>query len=613
MCGIAGFIDKLKNAGILEEMCSSISRRGPDDRGSLFDGGVALGHLRLSIIDLSQAGHQPMRFENLVIVFNGEIYNYKEIQKDLIGEGYHFQSSSDTEVVIKAFHCWGTACVSRFIGMFAFAVYNKTQEAIYIVRDRAGVKPLYYYHKEDRFAFGSELKSLKPYLSKEERSEIDTNALSSFLSVGYISNDDSIIKSVKKLPPAHYLKFSRGQLEVIRYWDVQFQENESWLSRKEESLLDELEALVISAFKYRMVADVPVGVFLSAGIDSSLVTAVLSKHFGTLQTFTIGFGEQGYDESGDAKKIAGYLNTVHTEARLTAGKAYEILDKFYDIYDEPHGDNSCVPTAYVSELAKNNGVKVVLSADAGDELFGGYVRYTEYLQRWNQLQKVPATMRKLGMEVLATAGSLMGHSESNRYARFNDILSKQNFIHFYQTIIRSSAIKELKGVFPFYTEQLTQPQKGAWLNQMCEWDFRHYMVDDILVKVDRATMYHSIEGREPFLDHRLVEFAAQLPLKYKIRNGETKYILKKLLGRYLPKELYTLPKRGFGAPLQLWIKEHYKDQFAEILRDSHPLFEKKAINQLVQKHQKGEENNYILLWYLFSFQLWYNKWTNHAC
>jgi asparagine synthase (glutamine-hydrolysing) len=254
-------------------------------------------------------------------------------------------------------------------------------------------------------------------------------------------------------------------------------------------------------------------------------------------------------------------------------------------------------------------VKVVLSADAGDELFGGYVRYTEYLQRWSRLQKIPGGVKLLGRSMLATAGAMRGEVKSNRYSRFNDILSKQNFIHFYQTIIQASAAKERRNVFPQYKEQLSPEQQGEWLNQMCEWDFKHYMVNDILVKVDRATMYHSIEGREPFLDHRLVEFAAQLPLKYKIRNGETKYILKKLLGRYLPKELWDLPKRGFGAPLQLWIKEHYKEQFSNVLSNCHPLLDKKAINQLLQKHQRGEDNNYILLWYLFSFQLWYDNWS----
>lgn len=608
MCGIAGFIDKTKEAQVLEEMTCAIQHRGPDDYGVFMEDGVALGHRRLSIIDLSRAGHQPMHFEDLVIVFNGEIYNYKEVQNLLVQNGYWFQSSSDTEVVIKAFHCWGPDCVQHFIGMFAFAVWNKKEKALHVFRDRAGVKPLYYYFNEGRFAFASELKSLKPYLNKRERNEINREALSWFLSVGYVSDEHSIIDAVKKLPAAHFLKLQDGKIEIRRYWDVQFRENKSLLSRKEDDLIDELQELIVSSFKYRMVADVPVGVFLSAGIDSSLVTAVLTKHYGQLRAFTIGFDEKGFDESADAQKIAEYLNSIHTEGRLTAQKAYDILDGFYDIYDEPHGDNSCVPTAYVSRLAAENGVKVVLSADGGDELFGGYVRYTEYLKRWGQLQKIPYGVKTLGRGILRTVGTLASDLEDHRYSRFNDILVKKDFIHFYQTILRSSAVKELKKVLPDYVEPLSASQDGEWLNQMCEWDFKHYMVDDILQKVDRATMYHSIEGREPFLDHRLVEFAAQLPLKYKIRDGETKYILKKLLNRYLPKELYALPKRGFGAPLQLWIKEHYKERFAGILSESHPLLNQAAINQLLERHKAGDDNNYVLLWYLFSFQMWYNNW-----
>ncbi|RYZ28633.1 MAG: asparagine synthase (glutamine-hydrolyzing) [Chitinophagaceae bacterium] len=609
MCGIAGFIDKAKTVQDLEKMTACIRRRGPDDSGVFFENGVALGHRRLSIIDLSAAGHQPMHFESLVIIFNGEIYNYREVQKELIKEGYSFTSSSDTEVVIKAFHRWGSDCVNRFIGMFAIAIYNKREKALFLFRDRAGVKPLYYYAKEGRLAFGSELKSFKYYLTKEEQKEIDTDALSEFLSIGYISRNLSILKAVKKLPPGHYLKFQNGEATIKQYWSVSFQENRQWLQRKEDDLLDELDELVQSAFRYRMVADVPVGVFLSAGVDSSLVTAVLTKHYGQLRTFTIGFKEKGFDESGDAKKIAEHLGSIHTEKVLTQQDAYDILDRFYDIYDEPHGDNSCVPTTFVSGLAKQAGVKVVLSADAGDELFGGYERYTQYIERWGQLQKLGSVGKATANQVVRLASKISPGRYADKLGRFSDVLSKEGFINFYQTIIRQSSAEELKAVFPSFKEMSSMKLEGNILNQMCEWDFKRYMVDDILSKVDRATMYHSIEGREPFLDHRLVEFAAQLPVEYKIKNGQTKYLLKKLLGRYLPHELYNLPKRGFGAPLQLWIKQHYHDQFNEVLGNTNGIFDKKEMTQLLQDYNQGKEVNYILLWYLFSFQLWYQKWT----
>lgn len=608
MCGIAGFIDKNKDFQHLERMTCAVERRGPDDSGYYFEDGVGMGHRRLSIIDLSAAGHQPMTFNQWVIVFNGEIYNYQEVQKELLKNGYTFSSSSDTEVVIKAFDCWGTACVNRFIGMFAMAIYDKDDETMYLIRDRAGVKPLYYYYKDGSLAFGSELKSFKHYLSAEERNAIDTEALSEFLSYGYISRNLSIVRDVKKLPPGHYLKFSDGRASIEKYWSVSFQENEIWKARKEDDLLDELDELVQSAFKYRMVADVPVGVFLSAGVDSSLVTAVLTKHYGQLRTFTIGFKEQGFDESGDAKKIANHLGSIHTEKVLTQQDAYSILDKFYDIFDEPHGDNSCVPTTFVSGLAKEAGVKVVLSADAGDELFGGYERYTQYIHRWNQLKKIGAVGRTTMAKATNVLSWLSPDNYEERLNRFSDILLQKGFAEFYQTIIRPSSAEEIMKFFPKYSETVTTSDGDTILNKMCSWDFHRYMVDDILIKVDRATMYHSIEGREPFLDHRLIEYAAQLPNEYKIRNGETKYILKKLLGRYLPEELYRLPKRGFGAPLQLWIKNHYQDKFNEVLQNMNGLFDKREIQSLLKNYNQQKDVNYILLWYLFSFQLWYQKW-----
>lgn len=610
MCGITGFIDPSKDRNVLAKMNCAISRRGPDDSGFFFEDGVALGHRRLSIIDLSTLGHQPMEFENLVIVFNGEIYNYKEIQTELVKEGYNFRSSSDTEVILKAFHRWGKDCVNRFIGMFAMAIYDRAAKELYLFRDRAGVKPLYYHCKDDQLAFGSELKCFKHYLSGDEKTAVDSEALSQFLAYGYISRNLSILKSVKKVPPGHYLCFANGKAIIKKYWAVEFRENDAWKRRTEGDLLDELDELVKSAFSYRMVADVPVGVFLSAGIDSSLVTAVLTKHHGQLRTFTIGFAEKNFNESGDAKKIAAHLQTVHTERTLTPDDAYAILEGFYDIFDEPHGDNSCVPTTFVAGLAKEAGVKVVLSADAGDELFGGYDRYTEFIRRWNQLQKWGRFGKATAFQVCRLLAKFSPDGYAERFSRFSDILSKNGFVNFYQTILRRSSDKELSVVFPAYRQTEDTTTADTLLNTMSAWDFNRYMVDDILTKVDRATMYHSIEGREPFLDHRLIEFAAQLPNEYKIRNGQTKYLLKKLLARYLPHELFNHPKRGFGAPLQLWIKEHYRNAFTNVLENASGYFDKKELSELLKEHSGGKELNYILLWYLFSFEMWYQNWRS---
>ncbi|MBV9932648.1 MAG: asparagine synthase (glutamine-hydrolyzing) [Alphaproteobacteria bacterium] len=609
MCGIAGFIDPSRDRDTLEAMTAAIARRGPDDFGHHYEGGVALGHRRLSIIDLSPLGHQPMRFESLLLVYNGEIYNYAEVARDLAAQGYSFTSHSDSEVLIKAFHCWGPRCVERFVGMFAFAVYDEAERALYLVRDRAGVKPLYYYEKDGRIAFGSTLYALRPYLSPEERTDIDPDALSEYLTLGYVGSGASILRPVRKLPAAHYLKFAGGRSEVHRYWNVEFVANDAWRGRSEDDLVDELEAIAVSAFKYRMVADVPVGVFLSGGVDSSLVTAILARHHGRLSTFTIGFNEPDYDESAAARRIAQHLGTDHHEAVLTHATAETILEDFYEIYDEPHGDGSCIPTSFVSGLAKANGMKVVLSADAGDELFGGYVRYTEFMRRWEQTRRLGRVGRGAARAAAASLAALAPARWRGRLNRYAELFGEQSFIHFSQTSLKNGPTAELGRIFPAYREHATGGGPGDLLAQLSEWDFKRYMVDDLLVKVDRATMYHSIEGREPFLDHRLVEFAAQLPTEFKIRGGDAKYLLKKLLGRYLSEPLFRLPKKGFAAPLNDWVRDSYHDRFIEVLSGGETaLFDRRHIAAMLARYRAGKPVNYTLLWFLFSFHLWYAKW-----
>jgi asparagine synthase (glutamine-hydrolysing) len=592
-------------------MTAAIARRGPDDQGHFLADGVALGHRRLSIIDLSPAGHQPMEFEQLVTVFNGEIYNYREVRAELVELGYAFASSSDTEVLLKAFHRWGPRCVERFIGMFAIAIYDRSERALYLIRDRAGVKPLYYYAKEGRLAFGSELRSLKPYLTVQERTAISPAALSEFLSFGYISNGLSIIESVRKLPPAHYLRWQDGALTLHSYWEVRFEENPAWRQRSEADLLDELDALATSAFKYRMVADVPVGVFLSAGVDSSLVTSVLSRHYGQINTFTIGFEDPALNEAPDARKIAEHLGSNHHEAVLTADKGREILGSLYDIYDEPHGDTSCIPTTFVSQVAKEAGMKVVLSADGGDELFGGYTRYTEFLRRWHQIGKLGSLGRASARTMLRAVRGLVPPVRAEQYSRYADLLSHRDFINFYLNIFHNSSHEQVQALFSSYRPQARDGSSGDLLNQMLEWDFRHYMVDDILTKVDRATMFNSIEGREPFLDQRLVEFAAQLPASFKIRGTETKYLLKRLLARYLPEPLYRLPKRGFAAPFSSWMRDSYQADFLAVLeRSESGIFNRGNVRSLIDRYRTGQPVNYGTLWLLFSFETWHAQWIS---
>lgn len=612
MCGIAGFKDSFKSQVDIEKMTSALSHRGPDDHGYYFQNNVALGHRRLSIIDLSSSGHQPMYYENLALVYNGEIYNFKEVRAELEKNGYHFQSSSDTEVVIKAFHCWKVKCVDRFIGMFAFAVLDQTDDTLYLFRDRVGVKPLYYFNKDGRFAFASELKALKYYLNQEEKLDLNPLAISSFFRYGYISNNRSIIQHVSKLPPGHYLIYKNNKATIHQYWTVKFIEDTSFLSRREDDILDELESIIVSAFRYRMVSDVPVGLFLSAGIDSSLVASVLSRHYGHINTFTIGFAEKEFDESADAGKIAAYLKTTHYKGILHPQNAQNILNHFYDIYDEPHGDNSCVPTAFVSELAKNNGVKVVLSADAGDELFGGYTRYTGFPDRWRQIQKGGQLPKRLLRSALRQLAKLTTPERAYTFDRFSSILTQKDFAKFYQTILRPNSDKQLQELLAKDRYIPDEVKSENLYNQMMEWDFQHYLPDNILVKVDRATMYHSIEGREPFLDHRLIEFAARLPVQYKIHNGTTKYLLKKLLHRYLPRELYDLPKRGFGAPIQQWLRNDLEKEIEKTFSPSHfqnEFLEKKGVFKLIERYRQKKPVNMVTIWLLYSFQKWYNKWV----
>lgn len=611
MCGIAGFIDERSDLQDLQQMTRRLSNRGPDDEGYFFQSPVGLGHRRLSIIDLTEGGHQPMHFENLVIVFNGEIYNYKEVRKELETLGYNFLSSSDTEVVLKAFHRWKEKAVERFIGMFAFAIFDKQGQEMWLFRDRVGVKPLYYMDAGSRFAFASELKAFRSYLSTDERSQLDMEAMSAFFRLGYVSNNRSILKCVRKLPAGHYLRFRNAVVTIAPYWTVHFEEDRSMLNRKEDDILDELEELVISAFRYRMVADVPVGVFLSAGIDSSLVAAVLSRHHGSIHTFTVGFREKGFDESADARRIAEFLRTEHTDAILEADKGQEILSRFYEIYDEPHGDNSCVPTTFVSQLARANGVKVVLSADGGDELFGGYTRYHNYAGQWKRHQQRGNLLNAAAGAGLSLLQGMVPVDKAYQYNRFGSIIKQKDFAGFYQSILRPNSDRELQRLVPGYNAGLDKIESIEPLNQMMEWDFHHYMVDNNLVKVDRATMYNSIEGREPFLDHRLIEFAARLPLQYKINGDITKYLLKKLLGRYLPKELYDLPKRGFAAPLKIWLRNNYEKDIAQLFHPDNfdnPYLQKNEVLKFIKRYQDKKPVNLVTLWYLYSFQKWTTQW-----
>ena len=616
MCGIVGFNGQ--DSSQLELMMKSIHHRGPDDKGTFESETFSLGHVRLSILDLSSHGHQPMHYDNLSMVYNGEVYNFKEVQQELIDDGYEFTSDSDSEVILKAYHKWGIEAVDKFVGMFAIAFFDKVSLELTLIRDRVGVKPLYYYFDGVDFVFASELKPIISFFKEKKALEISQDAVYEYFKVGYISSNLSIFENCYKVPAGNYLTFNTNtnSLEIEEYWSIlpffklpKFQKNE-------KELVDELENILIKAFKYRMVSDVPVGVFLSGGVDSSIVASILQKHYGNIHTFTIGFKEDTYNEAVYAKEVAKHIGTTHTEKYLDASGAKEILDKFVDIYDEPFGDSSGIPTILVSQVAKDSGIKVVLSADGGDEVFCGYSRYWTIDNIGKKLFKLPKAIR----------GSLnfmmdkIGDDNITKLTKSSNAKFKYKLIH--KILKNSKSWKDIYLALTSYeVEELLDFQKDiddagfevgeaiAPMQGMMLWDYHRYMVDDILTKVDRATMSLSIEGREPLLDHTIAQFMAQVPFEMKYKNGDSKYLLKKVLERYIPKEMIYRKKMGFGIPIFEWFSSDLKKLFEEYFQED-KLKEHNLLNQkyIDREYKEMSKKNIVNLWLILVFQMWYQKY-----
>ena len=622
MCGIAGYYNTTVPHHQMRDVMARLHHRGPDDQRVYVRNDVGLIHTRLAIIDLSSLGSQPYQFENLVLVFNGELYNYKEVREDLRKLGYDFQSNSDTEVLVKSFHCWGEECVQHFIGMFAFCIYDELKDEIFLFRDRVGVKPLYYSLQLGVLFFASELSALSAFPITRE---IDENAVSLYFRFGFIPHHLSIYKSVSKLEPGHYAKISRKGFEKVKYWNP----NEEIIhGRNENEWLDELEALLTSAFRYRMVSDVPVGVFLSGGIDSSLVAAILKKQREEVHSFTIGFRESAFDESVFAQQVADHLHTHHTQKILGLEAAHDLLTNFYSIYDEPFADTSGIPTACVTRVAKDNGMKVVLSADGGDELFGGYVHYLKAVDLFKKFSRLPTSVRhglwkgskKLFPARLRKRTSLF-NLEHKSYA-FEEIIAAQGPVEFFEAFLANQSVDELSNML----HSVGASSMGLLANKhnltetMMAWDFNYYLPDDLLVKVDRATMFHSIECREPFLDHRLVEFTMRLPTELKIKNGQTKYLLRKLLSRYVPKEYLNRKKQGFSIPIFDWFSKDLDVLFKEFVTPDKlrqiPFFNVSEIMREYSKYQlyknQGRDYNMEKMWRILSFMLWWDKYQSNV-
>ena len=616
MCGVVGFNGI--NSQKLEKMMDSINHRGPDDRGVFESKYLSLGHVRLSILDLTSHGHQPMQYDNLSMVYNGEVYNFKEIRDELIEYGYDFVSDTDSEVILKAYHKWGIKAIDKFIGMFAIAIYNQTSLELTLIRDRVGVKPLYYYFDGVDFVFGSELRPIMDYFRDIKKLEISKDALFEYFKIGYISSNLSIFKNCYKVPAGKYLTFNTQNLKVDikEYWSIIPFFKLPKFQKSEEELIDELEAILIDAFKYRMVSDVPVGVFLSGGVDSSIVASILQKHYGNIHTFTIGFEDDKYNEAGYAKEVANYIGTTHTEKYLSSSGAKEILDRFVDIYDEPFGDSSGIPTTLVSQVAKDAGVKVVLSADGGDELFCGYSRYWTIDNIGSKVFKIPVPLRKSMNFIMDSIGdkSISKVLNSNlefKYKLIHKILKNKNWEEMYKSLT-SYDIGELLDFSKDINESsFAIGEAEAPMQGMMLWDYHRYMVDDILTKVDRATMSLSIEGREPLLDHRIAQFMAQVPFEMKYKNQDSKYLLKKVLERYIPKEMIYRKKMGFGIPIFEWFSSDLKESFeANLTKEELEKHNLLNIDYIHNEYNKMSKKNIVNLWFILVFQLWYQKYID---
>lgn len=628
MCGICGFVDfELKSDEIvLEKMTQTLNHRGPDDFGTRVyerkQDCIGFGQTRLSIIDLSPLGHQPMEYNQYSIVFNGEIYNFQEIKSELVGLGHEFESSSDTEVILHAFAEWGNSCVEKFIGMFAFVIFDRPTNRIRIFRDRAGVKPLYYYQIQNLFLFGSELKAFHEHPKFIKK--VDINAVHQYMDFGYIPAPYCIFENCYKLNPGHYLELDLNNqlLTLVKYWDIKDYYKKPKLNICYNDALIELEELLKSAFEYRMVADVPVGVFLSGGFDSTAVTAILQKdRKEKLKTFTIGFKE-GNNEAPFAKEIASYLGTDHTEYYCTTKEAQDIIPKLPFFYDEPFADSSAIPTTLVSQMARKK-VTVALSADAGDEIFAGYTIYKTFLRNLSAVKKVPAGLRKF-MAVILKFLNLFVPGRSNlkhKIQTLSSVLSQQQN-KIYQELYRSyfklndNIKKDILLADPIFRKTIFDDDFKEFTKDLTipmAIDYSIYLQNDILTKVDRATMSTSLEGREPFLDQRIIEYVAQLPLSYKYDGKTQKRILKDIVYKYIPKELMDRPKTGFTIPIYEWLRNDLKYLIDEYLSTSSvqesQVFNVKTVEQLKENFLNEKLDDETIIWKLLQFQMWYKQWA----
>jgi asparagine synthase (glutamine-hydrolysing) len=635
MCGISGVVDfnKKTSRDILEKMNRSMAHRGPDGEGyGIYNNDssvIGLGHRRLSIIDLSEGGSQPQSYQGLHITFNGEIYNYAEIKKILEQKGHQFHSHSDTEVILHAYAEWGSAALQQFIGMFAFAIYDENKQRLFACRDRAGVKPFFYYWKNGLFLFASELKAILQHPDFTKSINVDAAAV--YMQLGYVPTPHCIFNDTYKLKPGHFLTIDvkKQTVETQQYWSVYDAYNKPELKIDLPEAIVETEKLLTSAFQYRMVSDVPVGVFLSGGYDSSCVTALLQKNnTEKIKTFTIGVPDAGLNEAPYAKDIAAHLGTDHTEYYCTQKEALEIVPQLPFFYDEPFADSSAIPTSLVSKIAREK-VTVALSADAGDEIFAGYNRYDYIMKYGKKLQRIPGFVRKGAAALMdvVPANSIPVLNKKylfhSRYEKVKTLFKNPSEENILMSLTKQMTAADLADLFKQPVSKLnsafdSKELKAASyspLSYMMAIDYETYLLDDILQKVDRATMSVSLEGREPFLDQRVIEWAAQLPMEYKYNKGNKKFIIKEIVHKYLPQQMMDRPKMGFGIPIADWLQNDLKpfveQYFDETFIAKQNIFDNNEIQRIKRSFYEGKVERAEKIWYLLMFQMWYDKWMNN--
>jgi len=620
VCGIAGLIgrpEETVEAGEVHRMCQTIVHRGPDDEGTYTSGPVGLGMRRLSIIDLS-GGHQPIHNEDKTVwlVFNGEIYNFPELRRELEARGHRFYTNTDTEMIVHLYEEMGANCVKKLRGMFAIALYDERKRSLLLARDRLGKKPLHYALHQGRLFFGSEIKTILAVAP--ELADVDHEGLLQYFYFGYIPDPYTAFSQIRKLPPGHLMEYANGKIEIRQYWDVPKYGTHPTMS--EEECLQELERRLEEAVRIRLISDVPLGALLSGGVDSSIVVALMSRvSSGPVKTFSIGFRAEQFNEAEYARLVAERFGTQHHELILDPNLE-ETLVYLSGMLEEPFGDSSMLPTYYVSRIAREQ-VTVALSGDGGDELFAGYDRYLVAMER-RKFDHVPRWLGQLYREQLhqhIPAGmygkNLAWNASLSPRDRYIDGVSYFPALHREKSLFSREFIESAKS-FPDPLKQWQEyydeaPASDA-LSRLMYLDVKTYLTGDILTKVDRMSMATSLEVRVPMLDHEFVEWVASLPVDWKFRTGIRKYILKKLAERLgIPSPLLHRRKQGFQLPLVDWMRSEMKDQFLRVLLEPRTLqrgyFKPEAVRALVEEHARGRRNRSGMLWRMLVLELWHRN------